>query len=197
MNMNWLHRRICSSAGWASFVEESLLPEVADGVDLGPDVLEIGPGPGVTTRLLAARVPHLTALEIDKRLAERLRGELAGAAVVVHGDAAAMSFPDASFSGAVCLTMLHHVPTPRLQDKLFAETRRVLRPGGMFTGCDSLPTARFRFIHLFDTMVPVDPGTLPGRLAAAGFADVRVRTGERRVFFSARAPADRPGRPAL
>ena len=42
MNMNWLHRRICSSAGWASFVEESLLPEMLDGVNLGPDVLEIG-----------------------------------------------------------------------------------------------------------------------------------------------------------
>ncbi len=187
MNMNWLHRRLCSSPGWASFVADSLLPQVLDGVDLGPDVLEIGPGPGVTTRLLAARVPHLTALEIDERLAERLRGKLAGAAVVVQGDAAAMSFPDATFSGAVCLTMLHHVPAPHLQDKLFAETRRVLRPGGVFAGCDSLPNARFRFIHLFDTMVPVDPATLPGRLAAAGFAGVRVTASERRVFFSAHA----------
>lgn len=135
MNMNWLHRRICSSPGWARFVEESLLPEVLGGVDLGPDVLEIGPGPGVTTRLLAGRVPRLTALEIDERLAERLRGQLGSAAAIVQGDAAAMTFPDATFSGAVCLTMLYHVRTPRLQDQLFAQTRRVLRPGGVFAGC--------------------------------------------------------------
>jgi SAM-dependent methyltransferase len=187
MNMNRFHRRCCASKGWAAFVEATLLPAVLDGVDLGPDVLELGPGPGVTTRLLAKRTDNLTALEIDKQLAERLRGELGNSVRVVQGDATAMTFPDASFSAAVCLTMLHHVPSRQLQDRLFAETCRVLRPGGAFAGCDSRPNLRFRLIHLFDTMVPVDPGTLPRRLSAAGFTNVRVIATRRRVLFSARA----------
>lgn len=61
------------------------------------------------------------------------------------------------------------------------------RPGGVFTGCDSRPNFWFRLIHLFDTMVPVDPATLPQRLSAAGFTDVRVTHNQRRLVFSARA----------
>jgi ubiquinone/menaquinone biosynthesis C-methylase UbiE len=192
MNMNWLHRRYCASAAWAAHVEQAVLPAVLDGIDLGPDVLELGPGPGVTTRLLAKRTRRLTALEIDEKLAERLRGRLPGREVraqvrIVRGDATQMAFADASFSGAVCLTMLHHVPSPQLQDRLFAETRRVLRPGGVFAGCDSRPDIPLRLIHLFDTMVPVAPATLPRRLSAAGFTDVRVSDSKRRLVFSARA----------
>ncbi|HUK71325.1 MAG TPA: hypothetical protein VLW50_21575 [Streptosporangiaceae bacterium] len=57
---------------------------------------------------------------------------------------------------------------------MFAKTCRVLRPGGMLTGCDSLPNARLVFIHLFDTMVPVDPGTLPGPREIIGVVLHRV-----------------------
>jgi hypothetical protein len=73
---------------------------------------------------------------------------------------------------------------------VFAQARRVLRPGGVFAGCDSRPNTRFRLIHLFDTMVPVDPQTLPRRLAAAGFTGIQVRATDRRVFFRARTAAD-------
>ncbi|MBP2323227.1 hypothetical protein JOF56_003612 [Kibdelosporangium banguiense] len=48
------------------------------------------------------------------------------------------------------------------------------------------PSSRFRLIHLFDTMVVVDPATLPDRLAKAGFADVDVKTTETRFRFHAR-----------
>ena len=70
--------------------------------------------------------------------------------------------------------MLHHVPSPSLQDRLFAQACRVLRPGGVFAGTDSQSSWRFRLIHLFDTMVVVDPKTLPQRLRAAGLTEVRV-----------------------
>jgi hypothetical protein len=30
--------------------------------------------------------------------------------------------------------MLHHMPSPRRQDRLFAEIRRVLQPGGILVG---------------------------------------------------------------
>jgi SAM-dependent methyltransferase len=180
MPMNAFHRRYCASADWARSVEDALLPWALDGVDLGDDVLEIGPGFGVTTRLLARRVPRLTALEVDDRFAARLRAELGaagGRVEVVSGDGAAMPFPDGRFTSVLCFTMLHHVPSVRQQDRLFAEACRVLRPGGLFAGTDSRPSWRLRLIHLFDTMVVVDPATLPGRLTAAGFAAPRVDVG--------------------
>jgi ubiquinone/menaquinone biosynthesis C-methylase UbiE len=93
---------------------------------------------------------------------------------VVRADATAMSFPDEKFDGALSFTMLHHVSSPALQDRLLAEVARVLRPGGIFAGVDSLYSRGFRLLHLFDTMVVVDPSSFPRRLEAAGFVDVQV-----------------------
>jgi ubiquinone/menaquinone biosynthesis C-methylase UbiE len=186
MPMNAYHRRFCASPDWATFVKETLLPWGLDGVDLGDDVLEIGPGFGVTTRLLAGQVPRLTALEVDDGFAERLRAT-ADSVEVVSGDGAAMPFPDNRFSAVVCFTMLHHVPSRALQDRLFAQARRVLRPGGVFAGTDSQSSWRFRLIHLFDTMVVVDPKTLPERLRAAGLSDIRVDA-DRALRFRAFKP---------
>jgi ubiquinone/menaquinone biosynthesis C-methylase UbiE len=188
--MNLLHNRICASAKWADYVRTGLFPAVLDGVDLGDDLLEVGPGLGVTTHALAERVARLTALEVEEEYVTRLRREFDRPDVeIVHGDAAAMPFPDAAFSGVACFTMLHHVPTPELQDRVFAEACRVLRPGGVFAGSDGRVNLRFRLIHLGDTLVPVDPATLPARLEAAGFTDVKVTPAARRVHFTARRPA--------
>jgi SAM-dependent methyltransferase len=155
-------------------------------VELGDDVLEVGPGPGVTTDLLRGRTRRLTALEVDGTAAAALQKRLNDTGVrVVHGDGAAMPFPDGSFSGVVSLTMLHHVPTAALQDRLLAEARRVLRPGGVFAGFDGVGSFLFRLIHLGDTYNPVDPETLGRRLEVAGFADVAVERGWARFRFRA------------
>ena len=194
--MNPYHRWYCASKGWARVVQDFMLPGVIGDRDLGSDVLEVGPGPGLTTDWLRARVPRLTAIEIDRRLARSLEQRLAGTNVtVVKGDATDMPFPDASFSGAVSFTMLHHVPSAALQDRLLAEVARVLRPGGLFIGSDSTPTFRWNLVHLFDTRVPIDPDAFAGRLQAAGFAEPRVRRGEGPYFsFMARKPRPRPRR---
>jgi hypothetical protein len=55
--MNEAHLRICASPEWAAYVESELLPWALDGQDLGDDVLEVGPGPGLTTDVLRRRVP--------------------------------------------------------------------------------------------------------------------------------------------
>jgi SAM-dependent methyltransferase len=189
--MNRWHRHYCASSTWARRVERDLLPWALRDVSLGDDVLEIGPGLGVTTRLLTRQAPRLTALEVDERLAAGLRRQYpdpAGPVAIVTGDGASMPLPDGRFSAAVCFTMLHHVPSPALQDRLFAEAYRVLRPGGVFAGSDSQPSLRFRLYHLFDTMVVVDPATLPARLTAAGFTDVAVNV-QTALRFRARKPA--------
>src|ERR1700687_3698161 len=141
-------------------VRGELLPWALQGVELGDEVLEIGPGPGVTTDLLRGRTRRLTALEMDAAAAAALQKRLAGrSGRAVRGDGAAMPFADGSFSGVVAFTMLHHVPSAMLQDRLLAEARRVLRPGGVFAGFDGVGSFLFRLIHLGDTYTPVDPGT--------------------------------------
>jgi ubiquinone/menaquinone biosynthesis C-methylase UbiE len=183
--MNWIHRRLCKSAEWARKVEDRLLPWALKDVDLGDDVLEIGPGFGVTTAVLARRPGRLTALEVDPSSVDYLGRRFGDEVRLLHGDGAAMPLPDNEFSAAVCFTMLHHVPSPELQDRLFAEAARVLRPGGVFTGTDSLPSVRFRLIHLGDTMVTVDPDALPERLRKAGFDDIEVTVGTGSFRFRA------------
>lgn len=187
MGMNLLHNRICKSAKWFEKVEHRVLPWALQDVTLGGNVLEIGPGFGATTRVLARGTAAITALEVNPRLAGRLRRAALANVTVVEGDGAAMPLADAAFDSVVCFTMLHHVPSARLQDRLLAEARRVLAPGGVFAGCDSLPTPRLRLLHVGDVMVPLDPATLPERLERAGFAGVEVSTVDNRVRFRARA----------
>jgi SAM-dependent methyltransferase len=196
MPMNLLHRKLCSSAKWAETVAGRLSGWLARH-ELGDDVLEIGPGFGATTRVLLDVVPKLTVLEIDPASARLLRTEFGERVDVYEGSGAEMPFETGRFSAVVCFTMLHHVPTKALQDAIFAESARVLRPGGTFCGTDSQLSFRFRLLHVGDTMNVIDAGTLPERLEKAGFHQVTVRhQSKKRIEFSAKVSAadgERPG----
>lgn len=183
--MNRFHRRYCASAKWDKVMRERLLPDALSGVTLGDSVLELGPGPGLTTVALAPMTAHLTAVEIDKTLAKqaRERTRTLSNVEVVHGDATKLPFDDNRFSSVVCMTMLHHLADASAQDRLFAEACRVLRPGGIFCGSDNLGQGlRFQLIHLGDRKTVVDPQALPSRLRAAGFDSVEVRSTSRLIF---------------
>lgn len=187
--MNRAHGIVCSSGWWARTVERELLPWGLTGVDLGEDVLEIGPGFGATTRVLARRPGSLTVVELSEQYCRHLRQALDGDVEIVQADATAMPFPEGRFSGVVCFTMLHHIPSAELQDRLLGEVARVLRPGGVFAGTDSLGTGRaFKLLHVGDTLVPVGPDGLPARLQAAGLREPQVKKGGRSFRFSARKP---------
>jgi SAM-dependent methyltransferase len=168
----------CGSDEWRQVVRDSILPWALEDVDLGDDVLEVGPGYGATTDVLAESVPKLTAVEIDPDLAAMLTDRFAGnrAVAIVRGDATTLDFCDGRFSGAACFTMLHHVPTAELQDRLFSEVARVLRPAGVFVAGDSLASPELEAHHEGDTYNPVDPQDLVHRLEAAGFIDAIVKT---------------------
>jgi SAM-dependent methyltransferase len=186
--MNSIHRRLCGSRVWARAVEESIVPWTLDGVELGPQVLEIGPGLAATTRVLTQLPRSITALEIDPVSARGVAAGFEGRVRVVTGDGTVMPFADGTFSGVVCFTMLHHVPSPDAQDRLFAEAVRVLRPGGVFAGSDSQPSLAMTLIHLRDTLVPVPPDTLAQRLADAGLGDVEVTARPGRIRFRGAKP---------
>jgi SAM-dependent methyltransferase len=188
--MNRVHNMYCSSERWARDAESKLVPWGLNGVDLGDDVLEIGPGFGATSRVLARGPGRLTILELEEDYCERLRGELGERAEVLQGDATRMPFGDNRFSGAASFTMLHHIPAPELQDQLFGEVLRVLQPGGVFAGTDSIGRGLlFKLFHIGEPFLLVDPDGLPGRLERAGFEQVRVSTSRQSLRWGARKPA--------
>ena len=175
MNKN---HEACGGEEWRAVIRNSILPWALGEIDLGDDVLEVGPGYGATTDVLAESIPKLTAVEIDEELAAMLTQRFADKSEVeiVKGDATALEYGDGRFSAAVSFTMLHHVPSVELQDRLFAEAARVLRSGAPFVASDSLASADMEEHHVGDTYNPVDPSALAPRLQAAGFVDVEVRT---------------------
>ena len=193
--MNRIHNLICSSGWWRGRVERQLVPWGVKGVELGNQVLEVGPGFGATTQVLARRLGRLDVLELDSGYCQRLRAQIGDTATVTQGDATAMPYPDGRFSAVLCFTMLHHIPSRELQDRAFAEIARVLEPGGVFAGTDSVGTGLvFKLIHIGDTLMPLDPDELPQRLRAAGLDDPEVRRADGTFRFRARKGTS-PGAP--
>jgi ubiquinone/menaquinone biosynthesis C-methylase UbiE len=175
--MNEAHEH-CGSDEWREMIRDVILPWALGDTDLGDDVIEVGPGYGATTDVLSVAVPRVTSVEIDEKLAAMLRERFADVPTVeiVNADATSLAYPDERFTGAACFTMLHHVPTIALQDTLFGEIARVLRPGAPLVASDSLASDELAAHHVGDTYNPVDPASLPDRLTAAGFERIDVRT---------------------
>lgn len=188
--MNDGHLQFLASPEWAELLRTDLLPWVEEAGDLGDDVLEIGPGPGLTTDLLRTRVVRLVAVELDPTLAGPLADRLSGTNVEVRcADATSSGLETGRFSTVTCFTMLHHMPSAADQDRLFAEVHRLLRPGGRFLGMDSLDIDVIRDAHEDDIFVPVDPAALANRLRAAGFGPPHIDVGDYKFRFVATKPA--------
>jgi SAM-dependent methyltransferase len=187
--MNFAHNRLCAGKGWAEFVDGTLLPWGLADVELGDRVLEVGPGFGATTRRLADRTSSLTVLELDQRYCRKLTAELGDRVEVTQGDATQMPYEDNQFSAVLCFTMLHHIDSPQLQDRLLAEAARVLKPGGAFAGTDSIGgSLRFKLLHVGDTLTLVEPGGFPDRLTRAGLSEPVVEVRGGRMRFRAQRP---------
>jgi SAM-dependent methyltransferase len=190
--MNLDHENLCSSPEWAAYLQSEILPAVLADVDLGKELLEIGPGPGAATAVLRGRVASLTALEADEAAAGRLAARYRdGNVTVAGGDATRMPYDDASFDSVASFTMLHHVPTAAAQYQILAEAKRVLRPGGTLLGSDSLASTGLHHFHAGDSYNPVEPATLLTWLRTLGFSAVTVSVNEV-LMFTARKPSE-PG----
>jgi SAM-dependent methyltransferase len=187
--MNSNHAKLCPSPEWAEHIQNEVLPFLTRDVDLGGEMLEIGPGPGAATEWLRGKVKQLTAVEVDEAAAALLAGRYAGRNVsVVVGSGAALDFADESFDSAGCFTMLHHVPTLALQNMIFAEAFRVLRPGGVLIGSDSLASNDLHYFHADDTYNPIEPSSVLSRLQTVGFDKITIVV-DGILKFIARKPA--------
>lgn len=122
----------------STFLERRLVR--AGAVDKARTVVELGPGTGGTTQALLNALPsdgRLLAIEIDHRLAELVRTEIADRRLITHRGSAehigaalaqhALPAPDVVVSGIPFSTM------PRaLGERILREIRSVLAPGGRF-----------------------------------------------------------------
>ena len=186
--MNVDHENLCGSPEWAAWLQSEILPAVTAGIDLGKEMLEIGPGPGAATAWLRERVASLTVLETDAKAAAALATRHRGGNVTVDtGDAAHMPYGNESFDSVGSFTMLHHVPTAAEQYQILSQAMRVLRPGGTLLGSDSLASTGLHDFHAGDTYNPVDPATLLVWLRTLGFAPVTLIVGDL-LMFAARKP---------
>jgi len=185
--MNETHLQYLASDDWAAKLDADLLPWIERVADLGDDVLEVGPGPGLTTDILRRRAEKVTAIEFDHALAVTLADRLRGTSVdVIEGDAGAMDFDSDRFSAVTAFSVLHHIPTAAEQDRVLAEMLRVLAPGGGLFATDARDIDFIRDAHHDDTFVPLPAGTLVARLETIGFSDVQLEIADYELRVSAR-----------
>ena len=96
-------------------------------------VLELAAGTGVVTRALASALPEsvsIVATDLNQAMLDEAAAVGTARAVEWRqADAMKLPFADAAFDAVVCQFGVMFFPD---KAKAFAETRRVLRPGGLF-----------------------------------------------------------------
>lgn len=110
-------------------LEERLILDLLGPVE-GLRVLDIACGDGALGSVLARRGARVTGLDADRQMlaaAWRRAGAESVDLELVHGQAEALPFPDATFDRVVAVTVLCFV---RHVDQAIGEMARVLKPGG-------------------------------------------------------------------
>lgn len=165
------------------------------------DVLELAPGTGIWTEVIAARARSITAVDASPEMVEINRARLGDAAAKVEYVLADLFTwePDRAYDAVVFCFWISHIPE-RLLDGFLAKVARALRPGGAVFFLDAQrESASLAVDHrLPDEGIEVmtrrlddgreftvvknfwEPADLERRCAAAGL-DVVVKTTER--FF--------------
>jgi 16S rRNA (adenine1518-N6/adenine1519-N6)-dimethyltransferase len=147
------------SLGQNFLTDQRVLERIVEAAELTPEdiVLEIGPGLGTLTRLLAERAERVIAVELDQRLVELLRQTAAAKAdlpnvEIIHGDILELNPADlvrqhkadlqykvvANLPYYITSAILRHLLTAEVRPKLMVVTvqlevaRRIIaQPGDM------------------------------------------------------------------
>lgn len=146
-------------------------------------VLDIGSGLGGPARTLAETYGcHVTGIDLTEAFCDAATTlsdwvGLADRVAFRQGDATNLPFDDAAFDAAMTIHVAMNIAA---KDRMYAEARRVLKPGGRFVAYDVLqgeggdvlfpvPWARDPSISHLAT-----PDTMPTLLSEAGFRVMRV-----------------------
>jgi len=151
--------------------------ELSSQIDLprGAHVLDVGSGLGGPSRFFAAErgwkidgidlTPEY--VEVATKLSQKVG--LAGSVSYRVANAAKLPFADASFDGAYMLHVGMNIPDKK---SVFAEVRRVLKPGGVFAIYDIFRESDGAFLY------PVPWATVPETNFIDAFASYKTLLGE-------------------
>lgn len=121
--------RAAHSLGQNFLFDEGLLEKLIDlaGVEQGDEVLEIGPGAGIMTALLARRAGRVVAVEIDRALLPVLQGMLEGVdnARVVFADVRKVALEELVQPGARVVANLPYYVTAEAIERLLLSRLRL------------------------------------------------------------------------
>lgn len=114
----------------------------------GAAVLDIGVGTGNLLLKVKRAVPDATVVGLDNdaaslAVAATKASRLAAEVRLDHGDAAHLTYPDATFDRVLSAFLLHHLPLDQ-QLRMLREVRRVLKPGGSLHLLDFTPGGKGR-----------------------------------------------------
>ncbi len=123
----YLHERVVGG-------DMDLLPELVAHLGAGATVLDAGCGAGVPVMPELARAGlRAVGLDLSSAQLDLARSQDSGADLVL-ADLAELPFRDGAFAGVVSFYAVIHVPRSDHR-AVFAEFRRVLRPGGVALVC--------------------------------------------------------------
>jgi len=160
-------------------------------VETGQRVLDVGCGPGVDTRALAAIVGpsgHVTGVDIDPQMIETATASAREAGIDAYvdhraTDAHVLPFETGAFDAVRSERVFQHVTNP---DRLLAEMIRVTKPGGRVVVGDADHTTisvdaddlrlewRMREIRAFSFAHGAIGRSLAGMFEAAGLTEITI-----------------------
>ena len=166
-----------------------LVETIAEALPQGVDVLDVGNGLAAQDPVIAAVAETRRLVALNITLSQLVAGRRAPGRgrcrTAVNGDATRLPFADGSFDGVISVEAAFHFPS---RARFFAETFRVLRPGGVLTMSD-IPTYRYprgprELLAALSQLrvwglgrhAAATPVEIVRQVEAAGFVDIETRS---------------------
>jgi ubiquinone/menaquinone biosynthesis C-methylase UbiE len=153
------------------------LGKMLDRLEPGSSVLDLGCGSGDPADIEVAKHHHLTGVDISQTQIELARRNVP-AGHFLHGDAASVQFPAATFDAVISFYSLEHIPRQE-HETLLHRIHGWLRPGGFLlvsteAGDVEELVAEWLGVPMF--MSSFDPDALKRLVVGAGFELLETAT---------------------